>query len=424
MPRTRSLASVSAAVGISALLIAVPATAAFAAAQDVTTPGWVWTGVEDNGFTIDDAASAPRNVLGTGLDFDYGWTGDAFDEFFESAEVELDGATQSVTFVIGDPAQWVNDGRTVTVGRVDVVFNEETPTESSLRIIAELEIEGSFARWTFSYEAFGEAALSEYEVRYEGDLGSDSDSTYIAVGSNGLVSRDIDGNDPIIGYQLGGTASSFAFTQLDEYLVIEAVPTEDTVLTLALQDYDFCQQSVAIAAMQARVPTLAGAFGTDIPMLLSDDCATAEPYAPAASGVTVNQTLLVSASDFVNLGGEAFSDWDYFTFDDDYEIRAVVVDGPAGLTVNVTPGADASEANLVLGGTLTEALTGPVTILLYWLEDSDGTAIFYPLQLVLQPSGELAATGAADSAGLAALALVLVGAGAAVFVARRRVARA
>ncbi|MDO9590043.1 MAG: hypothetical protein Q7J04_02750, partial [Microcella sp.] len=348
MLRSRPLLSVSAAVGLSALLVAAPLTAAHAASQDVNTPGWVWEDVEDNGFEINDAYSAPRDVLGTGLDFDYGWTGDAFDEFFESAEVELDGTTQSVSFVIADPAQWVDDGRTLTTGRVDVVFNEESPTESSLRIIADLEIEGSFARWSFSYQAFGEAALSDYEVRYEGDLGSDGDSTFISVGSNGLVSHDVNGYDPIIGYQLNGSASSFTVTDGDEYVLVETVPTESTVLTLALQDYDFCQQSAAIAAMQARVPTLAGAFGTDLPMLLSDDCATAEPYTPASAGVTVNQTLLVSASDFVNLGGEAFSDWAYFTFDSDYVIRAVVADGPAGLTVSMTPGADESEANLVL----------------------------------------------------------------------------
>lgn len=414
VPRVRPVLSVSAAVGLSALLVAVPFGAAFAASQDVSTPSWLWEIVEDNGFTISDASSAPSDVLGTGLDFDYGWTGDAFDGFFGSAEVELGGSSQSPTFVIADPAQWVDDGRTLTTGRVDVDFGE-----SQLRIIADLEIEGSFARWTFSYEAFGVAALSDYEVRYQGDLGSDDDTTYIAVGTDGLVSHDL-GWDPVIGYQLGGTASSFSFTQLYEYLVIEAVPTEDTVLTLALQDYDFCNQSAAIADMQARVPTLAGAFGTDLPVLLSDDCATAEPYSPAAVGVTVNQSLLVTASDFVNADGDAFDDWGYFYFDTDETIEAVLVDGPAGLTVDVTPGADDSQANLVLGGTLTEALTGPVTILLYTREDGDGVWVSYPLQLVLQPSGELAATGAADSVALGVLTLVLFGSGAALVFARRR----
>lgn len=421
MRRSRPLLSASAAVGLTALLVAVPLTAAHAASQDVNTPGWVWQEVEDNGFEINDAYSAPRDVMGTGLDFDYGWTGDAFDEFFEFVDVEYDGTTVTPSFTIADPAQYVDDGRTVTTGRADIFFDE-----SELRIIANLEIEGSFARWTFTYQAFGDITLGEYSISYVGDLGSDGGSTFVPVGSNGLVSHDLNGYDPIIGYQLGGSASSFSVTNGDDDAVIETVPTEPTVLTLALQDYDFCQQSVAIAAMQARVPTLAGAFGTDLPMLLSDDCATAEPYAPAAAGVTVNQTLLVSASDFTNLDGDVFSDWGYFRFQSDYVIRAVVADGPAGLTVSMTPGADDSEANLVLGGTLTEALTGPVTILMYWYSDElqEEFAVLYPLQLVLQPSGELAATGAADAVALGALALVLLGSGTFLFIARRRSVRA
>jgi len=415
MTRVRRAPGTVAAAALIAALIAVPAGAAYAASQVVTTPGWVWEEVEDNGFTIGEVFSAPRNVLGTGLDFEYGWTGDAFDGFFSDAEVELGGVPQSTTFTEADPPQWVNDGRTNTVGVANVDFGA-----SQLRIVAELEIEGSFARWTFTYEAFGDAPLSDYEVRYLGNLGSDSESTFVPVGTDGLVSHGLAGDDPIIGYQLGGTARVFSFAQLDEDLIVLAAATESTVLTLAIQDYDPCQQSNAIAAMQARVPTLAAAFGTDLPMLLSNDCATAEPYTPAAAGATINQSLLVSASDFSALDGDLFSDWGYFYFDSDETIEAVVVDGPAGLTVDVTPGADESEANLILSGTLTEALTGPVTILLYWQFVGNDIEFLYPLQLVLQPSGELAATGATEVTAGGALALVLLGSGAMLLIARRR----
>jgi len=415
MTRVRRAPGAVAAAALIAALVAVPAGAAYAASQDVTTPGWVWYDVEDNGYTIVDVGSAPRDVLGTGLDFDFGWTSDAFDGFFDTAEVDLGGSTLPATFSISDPAQWVNDGRTATFGSAIVDFGA-----SQLRIVADLEIEGSFARWTFTYEAFGAAPLSDYEVRYTGDLGSDSESTFVPVGTDGLVSHDLGGDDPIIGYQLGGTAAVFSFAQLDSAMLVLAAATESTVLTLAIQDYDPCQQSNAIAAMQARVPTLAAAFGTDLPLLLSNNCATAEPYTPAAAGATINQSLLVSASDFAALDGDLFADWGYFYFDSDETIEAVVVDGPAGLTVDVTPGADESEANLNLGGTLTEALTGPVTILLYTQNTAGDTEFYYPLQIVLQPSAELAATGATGATAGGVLALVLLGSGAMLLIARRR----
>jgi hypothetical protein len=387
------------------------ASAAAAASSDVTTPGWYWSGVDDAAYTISDAGDYYPNFLGSGIDFDYGWTEDAFDDFFYDSSVPLtvayNGVSQDLVFS-SVSADYVDNGLTTIVGTAPVDFGAGVTFDLSLT----LNIQGSYARWVFGYVSRpgGVGDVSLLQTHIMGNMGSDTDAHYALVGPNALVEDDQNNGDPVVGVYFDAPGAwAYDVTDGNDDLAVDfAGPTGTFVLSL--QSYDPCSFDAAIAAMTALVPTLPATFGGDNALILSPTCLAISAPAPIGIGSTANDVLTFTQdprlADWWDIADGNAPEW----------FHAVALNLPAGLTLGTEfdPGTNVPSLRLIgtaPGGTYV------VRVLSYW---DDGSGAVLPVVSTFTVEVVLAATGS-DSASLLWLAFGLIGVGAGLVVLARRV---
>ncbi len=399
----RRVAAATVAVVLGAAGALATSSSAMAASNDVLTPGWEWYDADDNAAYFSDASAYFVDYLGSSVDV-FGFTDDAFDGFLlDDLSVTLGGATLSPAFT-STAGTWVDNG----LSEFEATASADFGDGDVLDITRTLEIQGSFARWSWTATTSGGAPLADYTIDQSGELGSDSDSEFVTPTATTLVSHDGPDGDPVIGYSFADVAYSVS----NGSDVVELSFTGDAaaVLTVALLEYDPCSTDEALAAMQAMLPTLAASFGETLPPVYADDCLYVD--APAMISGETDQLLPL-------LENSGLDDWDYIyegAIDDG--LTFTVLDAPAGLTFALEVDPESGEPALRMTGTPAES--GEVRLLFYF---DDYAPLVLTFDVVVEDEEELAATGAADIAPIVAGAAGLfLGVGALLLVLRRRAA--
>lgn len=407
--RTPRLLVAVAAVGLSGGLVLASAAPALADTPELWNTNARWFDVSSSQPSVGDAESAYRDLLGSGVDLPFGWTGDALDGALAAWQVS-DGVTSAS---IG----WSAVSETVDAsGRSTWTYAGTVGAFPTAAFTAVLEIEGSTARWVITPTG----TASGLVISASGDLGSDTNETFVVVTPNSaVVSSDNVSRDPVLGYWF--SAPSGTWTPGSGVFTFSFVDSGPATMVLALQDYAVCAEQTAVDEMIARVPTLGAQFGITIDGALG--CLTSSAPSPLAVGTAVSQTLgltLDPAVDpFLGSGAAPFSlDSGVITyFGDPGYVGSAVVGLPAGVTGTV----DAATQTVHLSGTPTEAGTFEASaivyrtdVLDYWVgEPGNGIPLVAPFTVTVAEGGaELAATGLADVASPSVLAAVLLGAGA------------
>jgi len=417
VPRLRRSALIASAALTAAVLAVVPATLAAAIDDDVDSGNMAWVEVYDDEPYIEDVQSRYPNLLGTGANLAIGWTVDAFDGMLDVTTIDGEDIDWSAA---PGGAGWVPGGlSSFNYTGVSAAF------DADFEIGARLEVQGNYARWTFTPVA-GPAATLELG----GNLGSDYDQTTIVVTPNAaVISSDDFVQDPVLGYWLAGPdATLFVPTVGDDSddVVITATTSGPITTVIALQDYAPCAQQVAIDEMVARVATLDSSFGATIEGAL--ECATVAAASELAVGSAEPQSLAVTIDPSVDV-------W----LDEPYQLdaRAPYLSDPSlvgSAFVGTPPGVvlafDAATSSIAVSGTPTVAGTYDLTLVL-WVTDADqysfddpgnGYPLVAPFRLVIT-GPQLAATGDESALPLALLATALLAAGALAFGARATLRR-
>jgi LPXTG-motif cell wall-anchored protein len=412
-PRRRRASAALAvlALGAAGLLVASPAAAADP--LDLSTPNVEWSSVRDDAAYIEDARALYQDYRGSGLSI-YGFTDDAFDGFLEAQGDSAPGTSQtlvtlgatSLPLVVTPVSSTTVGGLTTLVASGTVNFGDG----NTLSLTRTLEIQGSFARWSWDVTAVTGSPATAYTISEIGNLGSDEDSTFIPDGPNRLVSYEDGGSDMIIGYSFANAAYSVA--DFDDSVSVSFTADQDAVLTVAVIDYDPCSFDAALAGMQSAVATLAADFGDTLDSFYADDCLTVE--SPAAITGATDQRLDIIESDSLE------NNWDYIfpgsISDPEDGLAMVVLSAPAGLSFSLVADDPANdEPQVRMTGTPTAS--GEVTLLFYYFDGDN----YNPLVATFDVSVELAATGTSEVAPVAlGAAAALLGAGALLLVLRRR----
>jgi hypothetical protein len=406
----RSLRAIaSAAIALSLGAAGALGLATTASAADVATPDVQWDDVNTDALYIGDAGSYYADYFGVET---FGWTSDAFDGFLSEFAVQyladdpvdVTVTPVSATFapnglstVIADGTAEVGDGITVSVDLT-------------------LEIQGSFARWSFDFSTEDPADLDDITVFTTGNLGSDNSTTFEEA-DFGLLSWDGLGFDPILAWQVE-TSQDGLFLHADgDDIAGMSFDAGPLVLTIGLQEYDPCNLDLALDTARDLLDDPLP-FGTTLPALYTLDCVT--PTGP------VNLAINSPANNIVPVGPAAgFNpEWldllngvwqpDAFT--------ALAIDGlPAGLTL--TGEVDAAGKSLLrVTGTATTVGTYSVHVFGYWSFDDDGN--YYPAEMTLTITVGLPATGGPDALPIGIGAALLLLAGGAMLLTRRLERRA
>lgn len=385
-------------------VLALGAAPALAVPPNVETPNMFWWNVSSDGIVIVDAWSSYDDFLGTGVDFPQGFTGDAFDSFLSGLEGHYNGMDVPVALTPVS-SDWQDDALTTitAAGHADFGNGRE------LFIDITLQIEGNYASWTF-----GVSSLPGATVTAEGDLGSDDDTVAIPLSATTLVTHDLLGSDPIIGYQVEGAGASLAAADDDEVVRMTFPAGGSSRLVLALQDYSPCTRDEAIAEMTARAPSLISTFGQVIGLPDALDCVSIADPAAFSVGVATDQQLAVTVDPLI----AAYVD----DLIQDGELRLATAGLPSGLSLAIDPVTRA----LRLTGAAPQG-TYPVQVVLY---AQSGGNNYWPyaamIDVTVEPASapQLADSGASEATPVLAVVgvLMLLAGGAAVAV-RRRVAR-
>lgn len=397
------------------LLIASAAGPAFAASDDTVGANILWSGVDDSSPYISDAQSAYPNLLGSGVSLPFGWTADAFDGMFE--QVDIDGTGISFTAAPGG-AGWVDGGLS------SFAYTGVAPGfDPAFEIAATLEVQGNYARWTFTPVAGPTGTLT-----FSGNLGSDDDQTATVVTANSaVVSSDDNAADPVIGYWFSGAAGTLDVPDAadgSDYVEWSASTTAVSTAIIALQDYAPCAEATATSEMIARVATLNTTFGQAIEGAL--ECAAVTAPAELTPGTAANQTLAVTIDPLVE--SWIAEPWQLNERDpylsDPTVVGSAFVGGPAGVSYSFDP----TTSLVTVSGTPTQSGAFDVALVLYLTDvtdyESGDAGNGYPLVAhftVQVAAPALAATGAsAATPYIAAFAVLLMLAGGTALVVRRR----
>ena len=357
-----------------ALSGAMPASAAL---SDVDTPGWTWEQVDDDTATINDAFSQFTDFAGTTIDPE-GWTSDAFDGFPDVFELTFGADTESPTF---------SGVSTTTVGGLTTIVTTATADFGGgniVDILAILELQGSYARWTYAFDDGGLAILPAVSVHLKGELGSDTDSLYTSVGSTGLISGDGGMSDPVIGYDFASTSTwAYDVTNGDPQFMLDFLADTTSTLTVALIEWDPCSYPAAVGTMIGLIPTLAATFGGTIAPQYTTNCLQVAAPGPVI-GVT-DQLLALSESPFLDA-------WNYYDDNDAANyLRSTPISLPAGLSAVLVFDGVTGAPSLHLTGS---AATGSYTATILFYEEGNPGEFFIPTlaTFALTVTG-LAATG-------------------------------
>ncbi|TPX03552.1 hypothetical protein FJ656_16575, partial [Schumannella luteola] len=276
--RTSALLVAPIALGLVAVAAALPASAD---TDDITGGNILWSNVDDGSPFISDAESYYPDLLGSGVALPFGWTGDALDGIPEGS-IRVGGENISWTSVPGGSG-WVSGG---------LSSFQYAGVSTSYEIDALLEIQGNYARWTFT-PVSGPADTFEMVA----NLGSDGyqDATVVTANS-AVVSSDQNAADPVIGYWFSGPSGTLDVPDSSGGSNDDVTWTAETsgpiVAILALQDYAPCAEATATAEMVARVANLNGTFGQSIEGAL--ECATVATPAALSQGTAASQSLPVT----------------------------------------------------------------------------------------------------------------------------------
>lgn len=389
------------------------ATSASALTDGVVTPGWSWSAVSDDGAAINDAESLFENYLGTDVD-PFGFTDDAFDGFLTTIDVTL-GAT-TLTNVADQPtlsdfeftpgtSSWVDNGRSELTASAEVDFGDG----DVLRIERTLEIEGSYARWSWEFTALGGSPGSAYEITVEGNLGSDSGTTVVDAFSNTFVTYELDGFDPIIGYQVQSLGLSYGYDIVGEDVFFNFTADAPAQVDVALLEFDPCSRDAAIEQMGGLVSTLPDSFGDTLEPVYADDCLYVAAPAPISGSANAFLPLLEQPdlADYGYLDTSSIANGLSFR----------VLGAPAGLSFALENDSTTGLPGIRMTGT--PAAAGDVRLLFFY-EDDGGTQE-EPLVVTFAVTPGLAATGSPDTGvWFGAASLLLLGGAALVLGSRRR----
>jgi hypothetical protein len=406
--RTTAAASTALVLGLGAsVLVASPAAAL---SDDVVTPDWEWSGVEDYALQIDDAYAFYPSFHGAS-DI-YGWAGDAFDGYLNTFQLTYAAGFPISIGLTPVSANYVDNGLTTIVSEGSVDLGQEIVVD----ITVTLKIQGAYAQWHFDLDDGGAGILTDVTVLANGNLGSDSETDYTAVGTNGRISTDGHlGSDPVIG-TLFNTAAQFVFTGDDGNGQggVAFQGSSDATYTLVLQDYDPCNFDEAVAAVTALVPTLETTFGGTTEPLYSDNCLMPAQSNSIESGLPANLAIPLTGSP------ELLAWWGAPFLDEDRFVGSVFTGLPAGVTGSIAMNPVTGVSEIRLAGTPTQLGVFQVNVVGYFVNeiDQDPLLMSFPLTVALP------ATGPADIAPAGLVALALLGLGAAVVFVTARARRA
>lgn len=408
-----------AAIGLALL----PASAAVAAENDVVTDGWRWLDVSDNGYELQDVESYYESFLDSGSQLE-GWRDDAFDDLMRITKFDPDAGefgefVPTYPFVIfgadelgplpitTSSATWLNNDRTTTVGTAIADFGDGRVVTLTFT----LEVENSTVRYTVDREVAG-GDPADVEVVIGGDLGSDSDSTYVDLGAGAWISHDTNRGDPVIAWRFTGLTPSMGLPSQHGGVEFSMTGAGESTITVAVIDFDECSFDDAIATMTAAAPTLA--LGQSIAPLYATDCLTAVDPAAVGPGAAIDAVLPLTPAAALDADNWVPSSLIDFT---DGGWRVDVVSAPAGLLaalewVDVGDGA----LSLRLSGTPTESWSGPAVFVVH----NGDEPVLVEIDLEIAGPPELAATGPVEASGSAAIAALLLVIGAALVLGARR----
>lgn len=381
----------AAALALAPLLAVAAALPAAAAEQDVETPGWRWLDVSDNAYELQDAESYYPSFLGSGVELD-GWRDDAFDDlmriafFDEGVGDQVDtypfvrfGADESGVLTFTPVSgSWVDNGRSEFVSTAAADFGDGRV----VTVTFTMRVEESTVQWVIEQEVVG-GDPATVELVFGGDLGADSDATFIDLGSGAWVSHDENRGDPVIAWLLAGGIGAPSFTDGVGRVAFTAAATQTSTVTVGVIDFDECSFDEALATMSAAAPTLA--LGMAFEPLYVTDCLTTPTTVSLGPGQPATEVLPLVLSE--PLLDDNWAPSDAITFAEN-GWRVDIVEGPAGLTATLEWVEATSSLQIRLGGTPTEAWSGPVTFVVHNGDE--------PVLVETTLSVELAATGAAD----------------------------
>lgn len=384
----------------------------------MTTPGWEWDGVDDNTTQIDDAGAVWEDFYGVpGM---FGWNNDAFDGFIYTLNMTYneDGQPPVVLndITLTNDSTSINDNGLSTIVALGVA---DFGNGNIVAVEVTLEIEGSYARWSFDFDDGGAGILGDVDAQIIGDLGSDG-ATEVHYNSGAeLVTSEGAVGDPVIGYHIE-TAGPYSWQVADgnEDIGVTFNAASDSSFTLALSEFDPCQYEEAISQMVTRSSSLNETFGESIEPLYEPGCVVPATAAPISLGSAVNQALPISGSaEWVDALGD-FTGQSAFT--------GFVISGlPAGLSASIVFNNGTGNSEVVVTGTATTPGEYLVTLLGYYSQEFEGEVFNgSPLFLELPLSVVLPATGPADAAPVGLIALALLGLGGAIVFVNTRLRRA
>lgn len=296
------------------------------------------------------------------------------------------------------------DGTTFTASWTDPAVDLGGGTVVDVHVV--LTIKGTYARWTITATDSVTDAPVAIPVRWEGDLGSDSDSTYDVSGPSMLSYGDQ--NDPLLLWNVEAGLYSYLVSDGDDGVEIEAEDSE-VVITLALMDFG-CPSGTSAAAAYTYaltvLPTFASTFGASLVAPDTEKCVTIAPATvKAGTSFSLTPAVTLNGFDFDPDGG---SFYEYYGLPEWATIDTIDNSVPG-----VTPGL------LVMG-------TAPTTPGVYqipvyvWDGETVDTASHGIFELTV--TAELAATGSETPWGIALGALLALAAGAGLMLTRRRTA--
>lgn len=406
---TRSAARRALSAVILAPLIALaPALSATALEQDVETPGWRWLDVSDDAYVIQDVESFYADFFGSGVSLD-GWRDDAFDDLMRIAffDPDIEDSVDTYPYVRFGPDEspvlaftpvsgaWVSNGLTQFISTATADFGDGRV----VTVTFTMRVEESTVQWSIAQEVVGGDATTVGLV-FGGDLGSDSDTTFIDLGSGAWVSHDENRGDPVIAWLLEGGIQTPSFSDGSGRVEFVASAETDSTITVGVIDFDECSFDEALATMSAAAPTLAAGMAFE-PIYVTD-CLTTPATVALGPGQPASDILPLVPSD--PLIDDSWAPFDAVEFAES-GWRVDIVDGPAGLIATLEWVEASSSMQIRLSGTPTEAWSAPVTFVVHTGDE--------PVLVQTELSVELAATGvspaAVTAAGIASIVLLLGG---------------
>lgn len=323
-----------------------------------------------------------------------------YDAFDDVGYLRAIGTTDVDILVPPGDAVWSYDGTVFTSSWTDDGVDLGGGTVVDVHVT--FTIEGSYARWSIA--ATDDVTESPVAVPYEfgGDLGSDDDSEFYIDGPTMLSYGDQ--NDPLVLWSVDADTYAYVVTDGDDDVTVEA-EDEEIVVTLALLDYG-CPNGPAADDAYTYALTILATFASDFGSTLAvpgtEPCVLVAPMTvTSGQPFAIEPALTLDGFDFGDGGSvyEYYGEPDWAEFED--VNNDVLGEAPIARLVGTAPA------------------PGVYLIPIYVADNADDETSsrgFLELTVVAQ----LAATGAETPWALGLGALLALGAGAGLVVARRR----